>query len=95
MQSITQTGGDFWRCNHSSKWKPVSDPLGHGYNIGNDAMPFEAPEMLSSATKASLNLIRNENAAIRTDQLRRLLDETLGELHCPTHTLYGLGKHAS
>ncbi len=73
-------------------YNTVAYSLGHGDNVGHDAMILKAPIVGARAAKARLNFVRDDEAARRAHQLGRAFDKIARKLHRTAHALYWLGK---
>src|ERR1041385_4645715 len=92
MNAIGQDLGDFWGSHHRAERAPVADSLGHRDDVGDDALRFKTPEMGSRPAEASLDFIRNADAASGADVLIDMFQITIGKHHHAADTLDGFGN---
>ena len=87
--------GNLRGCDHSCHGESISNPLGHGDNVRDHIMALEAPVVVSSPPKPSLDLIRDAHSSQLPHPLKGPLEVTPGILDRAPHTLDRLSKEAS
>ena len=79
--------GNFLGRHHCAHGEAVSDALGHGDDVGLDAVGLEAPVVGAAPPEAGLNLISHAHAAMGAHRLVDAGQVALGVLVRAANTL--------
>lgn len=87
MERRAEGARDRGRRHHGGHRVPVSHALGHGHDVGRDAVRLEVPKVLAGPAEARLHFVRHAHAAVAPDQPVRLFQIAFRELDDPTDAL--------
>lgn len=87
MERRAEGARDLGRRHHGGHRKSVSDSLGHGHDVGRDAVRLEVPKVFAGPAEARLHLVGHAHAAVAPDQLVHPFQIALRELDDPSDAL--------
>ena len=76
VQPLGEAGRDLVRRDNGRQGQAIADTLGHGDDVGHEALSLEAPVVAAGAAETGLNLVGDADTARLTDDLRE------GEREC-------------
>ncbi len=94
VNSLCEHFGDLRRRDDCGERAAVADAFGHGDDVRDDALGFEAPEMRAGAAEASLDFVGNGDAACGADVFVSVLEVAVREDDATADALDGFGDEA-
>ena len=94
MNALRQGRRDLRRRHDRRQRTAVADALGHGDDVGNDALRFKSPIMRARAAEARLHFVRDAHAAGGADVFVGMFQIAVGKDDAAADALDGFGDEA-